>query len=144
MDPADISKDLHIEPVHAFRAGQPRHLKSGVATAAVHTESYWLASLDPASWYGILPFEPLPNRAISQNLIDSAVSRNLAGALGLCAVRFNKAHAELLHTIRSEGGEISMLVTLSPTTMNTFSLPPHISRIFGELGITLEFEIMDG
>jgi len=143
IDPADISKDLRIEPVHAFRAGQPRHLKSGVATAAVHTESYWLAPLDPASWYGILPFEQLPDRAVSQNIIDTAVSRNLAGALGLCAIRFNKAHAALLRTIRSEGGEISLLVTLSPTAVNTFSLPPQVSRIFGELGITLEFEITD-
>jgi hypothetical protein len=47
----------------------------------------------------------------------------------------------LLNTICSEGGEISLLVTLSPTAVDTFSLPPQISRTFGELGITLEFEI---
>ncbi|HEX3912325.1 MAG TPA: hypothetical protein VHW71_02355 [Steroidobacteraceae bacterium] len=142
IDPAEISAELGIASEHSFRAGQPRPSKSGIAPAGVHTESYWLAPLNPASWFGNLPFEQLPE-AISQNMIDTALARNLAGALGLCAVRFNKAHAALLNSIRSEGGEISLLVALSPTTMTNFSLPPQVSRIFGELGITLEFEIND-
>jgi hypothetical protein len=61
----------------------------------------------------------------------------------MCSVGFNKAHAALPHTIRSEGGKISLLVTLSPTAMNSFSLPPQVSRMFSELGIRLEFEITD-
>jgi hypothetical protein len=141
MDPVEISKGLGIEPEHTFRAGQPRHSKSGVAPATVHTESYWLAPLSPASWFGSVPFEPLPNVLISQNMIDAAVARNLAWALGLCATRFHKAHAALLHAIRSEGGEISLLVTISSAAMNSFSLRPQVSRMFGELGVTLEFEL---
>jgi hypothetical protein len=74
-------------------------------------------------------------------MMNSALSRNLAGALGLCASRFNKSHAALLHKIRSEGGDTSLLVTLSAESISTFSLPPEVSRLFGELGITLEFEI---
>jgi hypothetical protein len=141
MDPANISKGLGIEPEHSFRAGQSRRSKTGVAPVAVHTESYWLAPLNPASWFGNLPFEALPNVLVSQSMMDTAVARNLAWALGLCAVRFSKAHTELLQTIRSEGGEISLLVTLSSTAVSSFSLQPHVSRIFGELGIALEFEI---
>jgi hypothetical protein len=141
MDPTAISKELRIEPEYAFRAGQPRASKSSVAPAAVHTESYWLAPLDPWSWFGILPFQQPPGKAIPQDIIDYAVTRNLTGAIGLCAVRLEKSHAPLLHTIRSEGGEISLLVTLSPSAVDTFSLPLQISRTFGELGITLEFEI---
>jgi hypothetical protein len=141
IDPAEISKELGIEPEHSFRAGQPRHSKSGLGIAAVHTESYWLARLSSASWFGSVPFEPLPNVPISQSIIDAAVTRNLGWALGLCAMRFNKAHTSLLQTIRAEGGEISLLVTISPTAMNSFSLPPQVSRMFGERGITLEFEI---
>jgi hypothetical protein len=141
LDPADISKELGIDPEHSFRAGQPRRSKSGLTPAAVHTESYWLAPLDPASWFGSAPFEPLPNRPISQNIIDTAVARNLAWALGLCAARFNEAHAAWLQTICSQGGEISLLVTLSSTAVNAFSLRPQVSRMFGEMGISLEFEI---
>jgi hypothetical protein len=141
MDPANLSKELGIEPEHSFRAGQPRRSKTRVAPAAVHTESYWLAPLNPASWFGALPFGPLPNLPLSQSTIDTAVARNLTWALGLCAVRFNKTHSELLHGILSEGGEISLLVTLSASAVSSFSLQPQLSRIFGELGITLEFEI---
>ena len=143
MDPADISRELGIEPEHSFQAGRPRHSKSGLAPAALHTESYWLAPLNPASWFGNPSFaEPL-NLAITQEHIDALIAQNLTGALGLCAMRFNKAHAEVLQTIRSQGGEISLLVTLSPAAVSTFSFPPQVSRLFGELGIALEFEITD-
>jgi hypothetical protein len=143
MDPEHISKELGIEPEHSFRAGQPRHSKSGLGVAAVHTESYWLAPMDPTSWFGNPSFaEPL-RLAITQEHIDAVIARNLTGSLGLCAARFNKAHAAWLNKIRLEGGEISLLVTLSPTTVNTFSLVPQVSTMFGELGITLEFEITD-
>jgi hypothetical protein len=141
LDPAVISKELGIEPEHSFRAGESRHSRSGVAPAAVHTESYWLAPLNPASWLGSPSFAAPRSLAIMQKHIDAAVTQNLAGVLGLCAAHFKSAHAALLHTIRSEGGEVSLLVTLVPTDVDTFSLPPQISRVFGELGITLEFEI---
>jgi hypothetical protein len=141
MDPADISKGLGIEPEHSFRAGQPRHSKSGLVKAAVHTESYWLAPLNPASWFGNPSFaEPL-NLAITQEHMDAAIARNLTGALALYAARLNKSQGALLQRIRSEGGDISLLVTLSPAVVSSFSLAPEISRAFGELGITLEFEI---
>jgi hypothetical protein len=146
MDPADISKALSIEPEHSFRAGQTRRSKGSLAPAAVHTESYWLAPLDLPSWFGNPAFaafaEPL-KLAITREHIDAVIARNLTGALGLCAMRFNKAHAELLQTIRADGGEISLLVTLSGAAVNSFSLPPQVSRMFGEIGITLEFEITD-
>jgi hypothetical protein len=141
LDPVDISEELGIEPEHSFRAGQPRHSKSGLVPAAVHVESYWLAPLSPASWLGHPSFAAPLRLAITQEHIDAVIVRNLSGALGLCAARLNKAHAKFLHTIRSEGGEISLLVTLFSTAVSTFSLPPQIGRMFGELGITLEFEI---
>lgn len=110
---------------------------------AVHSESYWLGPFNPASWLGNPPFaEPL-KFAITQEHVAAAIAANLTSALGLCALRFTKEHAELLRTIRSEGGEISLLVTLSPTAMSTFSLRPEVSRMFGEIGVTLEFEMAD-
>lgn len=140
IDPADISKELGIKPEHSFRAGQPRHSKSGLVQAAVHAESYWLARLNPGSWIGNPPFSELLNLTVIQEHIDAAIARNLTGALGLCAAHF-KGHAALLQTICSAGGEIALLVTLSAADVNTFSLQPQVSRMFGELGITLEFEI---
>lgn len=141
MDPADISKELGIKPEHSFRAGQPRQSKSGLLPASVYAESYWLARLNPASWIGSPPFAEQLNLAIIQEHIDAAIARNLTGALSMCAGHFNKAHAAWLQAVCSAGGEIGLLVTLSPAAGNTFSLPPQLSRMFGDLGITLEFEI---
>jgi hypothetical protein len=141
MDPAVISKELGIESEHSFRAGQPRSSKSGVAPAAVHSESYWLAALDPTTWFGSPSFaEPL-NLRVTQKHIDAAVARNLTWALSLCVVRLSKLPGSPLHKIRSDGGEISLLVTLSPTAVSSFSLAPAVTRLFGELGVTLEFEL---
>jgi hypothetical protein len=141
MDPAHISKELGIEPEHSFRAGQPRHSKSGLTQGAVHTESYWLAALNPTTWFGNPTFaEPL-NLSVTQKHIEAAVARNLTWALSLCVVRLSKLHEATLHRICSDGGEISLLVTLSATAVSSFSLTPQMSRMFGELGITLEFEI---
>jgi hypothetical protein len=53
----------------------------------------------------------------------------------------SKSHGVLLHRIRSEGGEIGLLVTLSPEEVSSFNLVPEVSRICGELGITLEFDM---
>jgi hypothetical protein len=141
MDPAVISKELGIEPEHSFRAGQPRNSKSGVAPAAVHNESYWLAALNPTAWFGNPSFaEPL-NLKVTQKHIDVAIARNLTWALSLCVARLSRLPGSPLHKIRSDGGEISLLVTLSPTAVSSFSLAPELTRLCGELGVTLEFEI---
>jgi hypothetical protein len=141
MDPASISKELRIEPEYSFQAGQPRHLRSSVAPVAVHTESYWLAALNPTAWIGNQPFPEPHAAAVTQKQLDAAFARNLTRALSLCAVRLSESHGVLLHKIREDGGEISVLVTLSPDAVSSFNLAPEVSRIFGELGVTLEFEM---
>jgi len=141
MDPAAISTELGIQPEHSFLAGQPRQSRTSIAPAAVHAESYWLAALNPAAWLADLSFAESPTLATAQKHMGAAVSRNLAWALSLCAVRLSKAHAAFLDTIRSGGGAVSLLVTLSPTAVSSFNLAPEVTRIFGELGVTLEFEM---
>jgi len=141
IDPKSISNELRIEPEYSFQAGQPRHSRSSVMRGAVHTESYWLAALNPAAWFENLPF-PEPSRfAIPQKHVEAAVGQNLTWALSLCAMRLGKSHGGLLQKIHSEGGEISLLVTLSPEAVGSFNLEPEVSRICGELGITLEIEM---
>jgi hypothetical protein len=92
------SRELRIDPEHSFQAGQPRQLRGSVAPAAVHTESYWLAALNPATWFENLSFPEAPTL-------------------------------------------VTALVTLSPAAVSSFNLAPEVSRIFGEIGITLEIEM---
>jgi len=141
LDPAEISSQLRMKAEHSFRAGDPRLSRSGLAPASVHTESYWLGALNPAEW----PTDPAvaddPLVKIARERLP-VVNRSLGWALALCARRFFSVHAPLLRRIRSEGGQVSVLVTLSTTDASSFSLMPEVSRIFSELGIALEFEFI--
>ena len=143
MDPAFISKELRIEPEHSFLAGEPRRSQSGAPSAAVHTESYWLAALEPAAWLSDTPSAIAEMLAVSQQRMNAAVTKNLGWALSLCAARFGKSHDAFLRQIRSEGGQVSLLIALTPDVVSSFNLSPEVSRIFGDIGITLEFEIMN-
>ena len=139
LDPADISRQLRIKPEHSFRAGDPRLSRSGLAPASVHAESYWLGALNPAEWPAdpSLPDDPLVKMARERL---GAVSRSLGWMLSLCALRFFSVHGPLLRGIRAEGGQVSVLVTISAADASSFSLSPEVSRVFSELGISLEFE----
>jgi hypothetical protein len=140
MDPADLSREFKIESEHSFRAGDPRPPRSGVAPASVHAESYWLGALNPARWPPDISFPGHPRLQIAQKGLGTAATKSLGWALSLSATAFFHSHAELLRRIRSEGGQISLLVALSPGEMSSFSIVPEVSRVFGELGITIEFE----
>ncbi len=50
VDPEEISRELGLDAIESFRAGEPRHSRSGVAATAVHGETYWVAVLDPMAW----------------------------------------------------------------------------------------------
>jgi hypothetical protein len=141
MDPADLSRELGLDAKHSFRAGEPRQMRSGVTSASVHGESYWLGTIDPTSWPGDDWFSGVAKLELAQKEIGKAVTRTLGSALSFSATRFLRANAALLERIRIEGGQISLLVALSPAAVDGFSLTPEVSRVFSELGITIEFEL---
>jgi hypothetical protein len=140
MDPASISRELGIEAEHSFRAGDPRPSRSGLAPASIHTETYWLAPMIPASWLGDMSIAERPGLAAADKHMYAAVTTNLGLAFSLCALRFRTMHGALLRQIRSEGGQVSLLVALS-AAVSSFSIAPEVSRLFSDLGITIEFEM---
>jgi hypothetical protein len=143
MDPAEISRAFKIEPEHSFRAGGPR-AAGGVANAAVHSESYWLGmlgSMSDVADYLLFPTGQKPHIAEKQLAL---LRRSLSFALSLRASRFFSTHAELLRRIRSEGGNVTLLVTIYDGEVGSFTLAPEASRIFGDLGIAVEFELEAG
>ena len=145
MDPAELSREFKIDPEHSFRAGDPRPARSGIAPAPVHAESYWLGTLNPSKWPAdILLFPEHPRLQIAQEQLRATATDSFAWALSLSATWFFHLHAALLRRIRAEGGQISLLVALSTGETSSFSLLPEASRVFGELGVTVEFEFTDG
>lgn len=137
IDPDDLSRELSIEAAHCFRAGDPRPSRTGIAS--VYPESYWLGALSPANW----PVDATSPGALrllaAQERLGVAATRSLGWALSL-STRFFSAHAETLRRIVAESGQVSLLITAPAGELSGFSLAPAVSRVFSELGITLEFE----
>ena len=141
MDPAELSRELRMEANSSFRAGEPRQSRSGHSTASVHGESYWLGTLDSASSPAAQWLSEFAHLEVVQRSHDKAVSQNLGWALSFHATQVLRTNSALFERIRNEGGQVSLLVALSPAGVESFSLTPEVSRIFSHLGITIEFEM---
>jgi|HubBroStandDraft_4_1064222.scaffolds.fasta_scaffold319499_2 hypothetical protein len=120
IDPRAISQELSIDAEHAFMAGEPRESASGIASASVHAESCWLATLNPSAW----------------------LTRNLSNSIALCTTHL-AARSEFLQKLHREGAQMVMRVALSPLAMEDFSLSPQTTGALGKLGITVEFDFAD-
>ncbi len=72
VDPEEISRELSLDAVECFRAGEPRHSRSGLAATAVHGETYWAAVVDPMGWSA-------PSTVARQRA--SAVAKDMLSAL---------------------------------------------------------------
>jgi hypothetical protein len=139
MDPDDISSALKIKPEHSFRAGTPRPSSHGGATASVYAESYWLGVLKPVGQLAEMAFPADRESQIAQKQL-AVVRNSLSWALSLSTSRLLKLHADLLRRVRTEGGDVSLLVTLHSGEVSSFTLAPGASQVFGDLGIAVEFE----
>jgi hypothetical protein len=125
MDPQELSLAFRIEPEHSFRAGG-RRSSAGVAGAAVHSESYWLGVLSPIGEPGD-PYAPFPTDHEPQTAQRqlAVIRRSLSLALSLRASRFLSIHADLLRRIRSEGGSVTLLITIYSGDVESFTLAPE-------------------
>jgi hypothetical protein len=183
MDPAEISRQLQHPADESFKAGEPRKSRSGIAVTATHTETYWVATLDPILWAtpryqagdpNVTASDPEAielgdvNPSISDRPLTASsviaqltpreatalrmrfgidLTNNLTGTLGTAlsfvCVRLMLKHASLLNRIRTEGGAVRLLVTLSPKEVRGFSLVPEVSLRLGQLGVPVEFEFAE-
>ena len=55
LDPALLTETLHLEPLHSWRAGEPRRSATGAALGGEHRDSYWSAPL-PGQGVGAAAF----------------------------------------------------------------------------------------
>ncbi|HVW68474.1 MAG TPA: hypothetical protein VHB68_05830 [Steroidobacteraceae bacterium] len=139
IDPAEISRELNIEAEHSFRAGAPRRLRGG-GSESVYAESYWIGVLDLTERSLIVALADDPRSKHAHERLAEAIE-TLSWAISVSATRFCRTHTGFLRRLRSEGGECTLLVTISAGEVASFSLPPEASRIFGDVGMTVEFEL---
>jgi hypothetical protein len=143
MDPAELSRAFKIEPEHSYRAGSKRPSRSNLTAPSVHSESYWLGELAPTEQLLHLSFAGLQH--VTQRQQTAArrnLTSNLTWALASTCGRILKTQADLLRRIRAEGGDVTLLVTICSNELASFSLVPEATRLFGELGVAIEFEIV--
>jgi hypothetical protein len=140
IDPDEISQAFEIKPEHCFRAGDARRSSSGLATASEHAESYWLGLLPPPRVPANIGFPDDSRSKLAEGRLEASLL-SLSWALSLTAARFLAKHRDLLKRIHSDGGQVSLLVSVLDTEPCGFSIPPAASQLFGELGITIEFEL---
>jgi hypothetical protein len=119
LDPAELTGALHLEPVHSWRAGEPRRSVTGSILGGEHRESYWSA--------------PLPGQA------GGAAAFALESFLGQQLVQLNR-HRELLGRLQDEGGQISLLIEISRVENAVLTLSTNVSRKLADLNIELEFQ----
>lgn len=148
LDPADISRELRLEPEHTFKAGDPRTSSSGIPAASVHAESYWLSHISPAHLpsRGLFDERPGAKRArgrMTEDRLRAITADSLGVTLTSCVMLFLGPHREFLRRVKDEGGEVSLLVEISAKSVPSFKLTPQVSRGLSDLGITVEFELVN-
>ena len=139
IDPEEVSQKLGIDAEHSFRAGAPR--ESGRSTmTAVHAESYWLATLDPATLLLGTPFDvglklgDVPQaQALAIGAIDSALAVLIISVL--------RRHSDFFRQLQDEGGEVRLIVAISARKVRGFTLTPHLGKALSDLRIPVDFEL---
>jgi hypothetical protein len=140
IDPAEISRELGLEADHSFCAGEPKRPASTLGGAAVHTQSYWLARMVwPGGGADILPASHASIPASARERLRFGTPET---ALTLCTANLLRNHAAFIRRIQAEGGDVSLLLELSPETPG-FTVTPAVSRAVSELGIAIDFELTD-
>lgn len=143
MDPAVISKELRLKPEHCFKAGEPRESSSGLAATALHSESYWLATIDPGQWpaeqLSAFDFPNMPRGGVAKDRLRVMLS-SLGMALTIGTTHFLRSHAEFLRRVQSEGGDVALIVELPADAAQSFTLTPQVAKVLSDFGISLDFE----
>src|SRR5581483_3302491 len=114
-----LTETLRLEPAHSWTAGEPRRSQSGAPLGGHHRDSYWAAPL-PAPLVGSssVPLEGF----LSQQLVQLA------------------RHRECLRQLQADGGEVSLLIELSPVANAGFTISNRIARQLADLNVEVEFQ----
>jgi len=151
IDPAQISRELRLQPEHCFKAGEPRESSSGSPLTSVHAESYWLASLDsvtaaatssPSGAIAAIGGISEERARMAREKWNAATQMSLGMALDALVVAFLRPHAEFIRRLQAEEGQMSLLIELSMHQLSGFTLSPQFTRVLSDLGISVEFDFV--
>jgi hypothetical protein len=119
--PAEITRNLGIEPVHFWRAGDPQRNTAGVEIGGTHRESYWMSRLMAK-----------PELAADRVSVESEVLRTLA--------QLRRAFGFLV-TLKAEGGVADLHINIFAREEFHVELLPETLSLLGRLGLTVAIEV---
>jgi hypothetical protein len=157
VDPAEISRELSLEAVECFRAGEPRQSRSGLAATAVHGETYWVAVVDPLGWSAPATLaRRMPAREVMSALLPQEAkvlrarfgldeAEMIPGSLGwgivLVCHCLTVRHGRFLARLREQGGSLTLLAAVQPAALGGLRITPEMGRQMHDLGLTVKIEL---
>lgn len=116
-----LTDKLRLEPDHMWTAGEPRRSQTGTALGGVHRDSYWSAAL-PAQMIGAnsMPLELFFSQWVMQLY----------------------RHRDVLSELQKDGGEISLLVELSPEANASLTFSSATARKLADMNTEVEFQFV--
>jgi len=153
VDPEEISRELSLDAVECFRAGEPRHSRSGLAATAVHVETYWVAVVDPLFWSApatvahrstmaaLLPQEAKVLRARFGLDESEATPGSLGWGIVLICHCLTLRHGAFLAQLRDQGGSLTLLAAIEPEALGGLRITPEMGRQLHDLGLTVKIEL---
>ena len=119
IDPAEITRELALDPEHNWKAGQPRFTPRGDPLPGVYRNSYWISPI-----------------IVNQ---DSTLSHSIADALKLL-----KPHKSFLEAFRRSGGSIGYFIGWFSERNSGALLDWALLKSLSELQIDLELDFYGG
>jgi hypothetical protein len=133
IDPIEVTRRVGIDPQHAWRAGEPRHVDGDDAGSALHRETYWVGLLSPPV------LEPSP---WGQG-VDESLRR--AAALPQASLYFTllnmKRSAGFWREFADQGGTVECLLQVHRPDRFQLDLSQALLLALVELRITLSIDV---
>lgn len=121
VEPAEITRNLGIEPQHTWRAGDPRRDAAGSELNGTYRESYWMGRLMAK-----------PELAADQVGVESEVLRTLA--------LLRRAFGYFV-TLKADGGVAELHVSIFARSDFSLEFLPESLSLLGRLGLTVAIEV---
>ena len=137
IDPAKVTRELGIDPQHAWRAGEPRHVDEDDAGSAVHRETYWVGLLPPARFWGPAPWGP----PVEERLRESVALPQASLYFTLLKM---KRSAGFWREFADQGGTVECLLQVHKADRFQLDLSQALLLALVDLKITLSIEVEGG
>jgi hypothetical protein len=121
LDLSIVSETLCLQPAYSWTAGEPRRSQGGAVLAGTHRDSYWSA--------------PLPGQMVGDTSIP------LETFLGQQLVQLGR-HRQLFTRLQTDGGQVSLLIELSPVANASLTFSSAMARKLADLNLEVEFQFV--